>query len=210
MSSPQQPHGHPQQPGFPPAQPQTGQPYGQWQPGHQPYPQPPFQQQPYPQQHAPVPGQPTQPTMAYLVGGVSCAAALLGLFIAIDFIDQAIGTSGGITGETNPAVTDTFYWLASILGALTAVGLGVTGVLHFLRRPAAWIFAVVTGSLGLGMLLMHIAASISDEMNRGFGIDAFSIPHVVLFALGVLVLVMGVLPATRAALKPKIRQPYRG
>ena len=69
------------------------------------------------------------------------------------------------------------------------------------RTPAAWVLAVVTGGLGLGTLLMQVATSMSDQMNNGFGIRAVTVQHTTLFLLSLAVLVLGVLPGARAALR---------
>ncbi|GAA4844193.1 hypothetical protein [Saccharopolyspora rosea] len=194
MDSPHQPHGQPPQPGFPPQQPVPG----------QPGPQQPFQQAPFPQQPGPAPGKPPaapNQTLAHLAGAVSIITALIGVYLGIGFVKNAIGTTGPSPMETNPGVTDALYWITSALGVLTAVSSAVAGVLFFARKPAAWILAVVTGGLGLGTLLMQVATSMSDQMNNGFGIRAVTVQHTTLFVLSLVVLVLGVLPGARAALR---------
>ena len=48
---------------------------------------------------------------------------------------------------------------------------------------------------------MRIATSVSDKVNNGFGIHAVTVQHTTLFLLSLAVLVLGVLPGARAALR---------
>ncbi|WP_158628694.1 hypothetical protein [Saccharopolyspora rhizosphaerae] len=125
------------------------------------------------------------------------------MLFAIGYIDDAIGTMGGITGETNAGVNDALFWVASSTGTLTAVGIAATAVLLFLRHPSAPLLGMISGGLGVIMMGFRVATAMHAEANRGSTTGAFDFEYLAVLVLAVVVLVVAVLPPVRSALKPK-------
>ncbi|MGP4015367.1 hypothetical protein [Saccharopolyspora sp. 5N708] len=219
MTSPQPPYGQPQQPGPPPGYPaQPGYPQQPVppQPGYPPqsgYPPQGFQQQPgypqqgYPQQPYGAPQGGPKPLLAYIAGAVSAVAAIISLIMGIGFIDNAIGTMGGIERETNAGLTDGLFWATSALGVLAGVGMAACAVLFFLRLPIAWLIAVITGGFGVLTVGLRIATAQVSAANEGVSYSAASGSHLTVCVLAIIVAVFGLLPPVRAALKGKTAAP---
>lgn len=210
MTPPQPPYGQPQQPGYPqqgypqqqaypqqPAhpQPQAGYPQG--------YPQQPYPQQGYPQQ----PQRGGSPKAAFVAGAVSAVAALISLIFAFGYIDNAIGMMGGITGETNAGINDALYWVTSVVGFLTALGIAVSALLFFLRHSLAPLAGMISGGLGVIMMGFRVATALHAEANRGSTTGAADVEYVTVLVLALIVLVIALLPPVKAALKPKAAKP---
>ena len=215
MTPPQPPYGQPQQPGQ-----QPGYPPPQGYPQQQAYPQQPGHPQPqagypqgYPQQQFPQQGYPQQPQSgsspkaAYVAGAVSAVAALISLIFAIGYIDNAIGTMGGITGETNAGINDALYWVTSVVGLLTALGIAASAAFFFLRHSLAPLAGMISGGLGVIMMGFRVATALHAEANRGSTTGAADVEYVTVLVLALIVLAIALLPPVKGALKPKAVSP---
>lgn len=138
-----------------------------------------------------------------MAGAISAVAALISLIFAIGYIDNAIGMMGGITGETNAGVNDALYWVTSVVGFLTALGIASSAVLFFLRHPLAPLAGMISGGLGVIMMGFRVATALHAEANRGSSTGAADVEYVTVLVLALIVLVIALLPPVKAALKPK-------